>query len=237
MRQTNEIITPDPSCPAPQHYASAYGYYKLGCICPGALEAVERKRAAVRNYHHAARDARRAAARYERDRTAEIDDCPALRHRHSREGYVEDGCRCPSTVKRYERYLEINREATRRYRQRQLEARGLATNIAKVDLRKADRTDAEAIAQGYRLTRVSLHTQGLAVKMMREANPSITDRQIAWRLTNAGQGRTISKRGGEPTYQPVSERQVQRILAALDWKILKHARRAGSALDRSGRAA
>lgn len=179
----------------------------------------------------------RTARLHAEEERREVDDCPAVRHRKSVRGWREDGCRCPSTRKAHERQQEVHREAARRYRARRLEERQAARNhFAPVDLRRADRTDAEAIAQGYRIGRTSIHTRGLAVKMMRQANPKLTDRQVAWKLTAAGQGRWVTKRDtGERVYEPVSMRQVQRIQAALDWKALKHPHRSGSRLDRSGR--
>jgi polynucleotide 5'-kinase involved in rRNA processing len=169
------------------------------------------------------------------DAVAEVDDCPASRHRHTVRGWREDGCRCPSTRKAYEKQQEVSREASRRYRQRKIAERLADPNVANVDLRLADRIDAEAIAQGYRMPRADINTRALAVKLMRQANPRLTDRQVAWKLDAAGQGRYVTTRDGERRYEAVSVRQVQRIQAALDWKELKHPHRAGSRLDRSGR--
>jgi hypothetical protein len=163
----------------------------------------------------------------------EVEDCPAVRHRHSVAGWYQDGCRCPSTRKAWEAKRETDRRAARAYRERT--GRPGTQTMASIDLRKADRLDAEAIALGHRLPRCSIHTRGLAVKLMRERQPSLTDRQVAWKLTNAGQGRMVSKRGAPPVYEDVSIRQVQRIQAALDFKKLGHPHRAGSRLDRSGR--
>lgn len=175
-----------------------------------------------------------AAARAGTD-LREVDDCPALRHRHSVQGWRKDGCRCPSTRKAWERKQELEREAARRYRASHVEALYDPKRFAQCDLRKADRADAESIALGYRLPRVSVHTRALAVKIMRERNPGLTDRQVAWKLDAAGQGRWVTTHSGERVYQPFSVRQVQRIQAALDRKQLKHPHRSGSHLDRSGR--
>lgn len=163
----------------------------------------------------------------------ETDDCPAVRHRHSVNGWRLDGCRCPSTRKAWEQKQELDRCASRRYRLRH--GRPGPQGMASIDLRKADRIDAESIALGHRMPRVSMHTRGLAVKIMRERQPGLTDRQIAWKLTNAGQGRMVSRNGAAPVYEEVSTRQVQRIMAALDYKELRHPHRRGSRLDRSGR--
>ena len=137
----------------------------------------------------------------------EIDDCPAERHRHSYEGYLKDGCRCPSTLKAYARRQETQRAALERHRERANAKR----RTSQFDLRRADRIDAEHLAQGYHLrAQVSKHTRALAVQMMIQANPRITDRQIGWRLANAGQ---VGHNG-----KPLSMRQVQRIVATLKQK-------------------
>lgn len=163
----------------------------------------------------------------------EVDDCPAEEHRHSVRGWSVFGCRCPSTRKAWDRKLEHDRQAARLYRQRH--GRPGHDTMAPVDLRKADRHDADLIAAGYRLPRASLHTRGLAVKIMRDRAPGLTDAQIADRLTNAGQGRMVSRGGQPPAYEPVSTRSVQRITFALAFKVLRSATRAGSRLDRSSR--
>lgn len=151
--------------------------------------------------------------------------CPATRHRHSVRGWEQDGCRCPSTVALYEK----RRDAARAARARRAREAG----AGQVDLRLADRRDAEALAVGYRLPRVSRHTRALAVRLMREADPDMTDRQVAWRLTTGGQGRTVTKRTGEQVFEPVSVRQVQRIQTTLDWK---RPRRPGESATRPERA-
>jgi hypothetical protein len=236
----------DPACPATLHAHSAGGY-RGGCRCPSTLKAWQVRQAqldAARERYEDKRRAKRRAEQQERERNREtldlrepgreVDECPASKHRHDRFGYKQ-GCRCPSTIKSYENWLVINRAASERYRQRRKAERERDKNIAPVDLRKADRFDAEAIAQGYRLPRISMHTRALAVKIMRQANPLLTDRQVAWKLTAAGQGRTVHRGDGTTDFEPVSMRQVQRIQAALDWKELRHPHRAGSRLDRSGR--
>lgn len=179
-----------------------------------------------------------------RGQQREDPDCPAEWHRHSRAGYTTDGCRCPSTLDAWQEYRRQVREGQARYQERhrkppasagQPAAREADPSVARVDLRKADRRDAEAIAMGYRLPRASIHTRAMAVRLMRQASPQMTDRQVAWKLEAAGQGRWVVRTGGRREYEPVNIRQVQRIQAALDWKRLNRPRRRGSRLDRSGR--
>ena len=185
-------------CPAVRHRHSRDGYRIDGCRCP-STEVAYRRYMDLRN-------ARRRAAREGR----EIDDCPAVRHRHSRRGYLEDGCRCPSTVTAIEAYRQDQR------RRRQARRPSLGDNGRPLDLALADALDAEAIVQGYRLgARVDKHTRALAVLMMLRAGDRVTDRQMAWRMTNAGQGRRVAREGRAPEYEPVSVRQVQRMVAEL----------------------
>lgn len=206
-------------CPAERHRHSVRGWYADGCRCPSTAKAHDRKLEAIRQHHREnrsqykqKRDAERAAARAavaaipEHIRNREIDTCSAPRHRHSREGYQLDGCRCPSTVARWEAWLDISRRSSRAYRARRTEARRRNPDIADFQINAADRRDAAALAMGYRVVgRVSKHTRGLAIRMMLDHAPTLTTGQIAWRLEAGGQG-------------PVSQRLVQRIINALQIK-------------------
>lgn len=216
----------DPACPAWRHRHSMRGYREDGCRCPSTLAVREatlaanlagkenwpsyqarQARAAQRRAEREALEARMAALP-ERERYREIDDCPAERHRHPRfqwKAYNEYGCRCPSTIKAREVRLESLREANRRLRQRQRQAEKSNHAYARFSLSKANRRDAEAIALGYRTGKVDRHTIGMAVQMMLEVNYRLTAQQIVWRLDNAGQG-------------PITDRQVQRIIAAIQLK-------------------
>jgi hypothetical protein len=223
----------NPACPAVRHRHLASEYRRLGCRCTLTIQAyeadLELHREATRRYRsdQPPRMPRLHGPRPER----EIESCPAERHRHSYEGYCRDGCRCPSTIKAYDRRKDRQRQLHRERRKPMSDPRV----IVDFDLRRADRRDAEAIVAGYRLPRASAHTRGLAIKMMLETHPGITDRQIAWRLTAAGQGRMVSKKGTPPVYEEVSVRQVQRFIAALSYKRFGYVRRGGTNLDRSGR--
>lgn len=172
-------------CPSDRHSHTRRGYLEYGCRCPSTIAAYEyalqQRRDCQRRYAHG-----ETSSDYPGHRpAAEIDDCPAVRHRHSEVGYQRDGCRCPSTVKAHDRTLETHRAATRRWAQRELDSR----KLPKIDLRKANRTDAEAIAFGYLTGKVDKHTRALAVRLMLEAEPQISDTQISWRLAATGQGR------------------------------------------------
>lgn len=218
----------DPGCPAQRHRHSMRGWHEDGCRCPSTAATRRDHLAARQSYVPPNRPQPRARQHEFRDAAGrrrnplglflpaetqpEVDDCPATRHRHGWEGYAEDGCRCPSTVKAWERRREVNRETSRRHRQREAQRRQQDPNILVFNLSRADRTDAEAVAAGFLVRqRVSIHTRALAVKLMRERNPIITARQIGWALDRAGQG---SIRNG--AIQPVSVRSVMRITAALD---------------------
>ena len=211
-----------PTCYALRHRHLRSGYVIDGCRCPSTIAAqeadVERKRRSRLRAETARTAARRAviAAREalspdQRDR--EISDCPATRHNHENgrwRAYTLDGCRCPSTVKAYEIRRESSREATRRYRERKREEsarRNGPMRVAQFHLGRANRRDAEAIALGYRLGRVSKHTRGMAILMMLRANPWLTEGEIATRLTGSG--------------QPVSSRTVARFVAALKLKMAR----------------
>lgn len=215
------------TCWAVRHRHSDHGYRRDGCRCPSTVAAYEADKAihreATRRYRAGLEPEprRRRGPRPQR----EVETCVAPRHRHSYQGYVQDGCRCPSTVKAYDRRCETQRAACRAFRQRH------APDLD-INLRRADRLDAEAIAQGYPIARVDIHTRALAVRMMRTAEPALTDRKVAERLTVCGQGRWITRGTGERVYQPVSMRQVQRIQAALDWKARPRASRSGQGLAR-----
>jgi hypothetical protein len=196
------------SCPAIEHNHSWRGYLKGRCICPSTLDAYEehkqQQRAAQARYRAGLPPRPRITGRVAPAR--EIDDCPAERHRHSHLGYNQDGCRCPSTIKAYERRLETQRLACRRHR----EKRQSDTRTMQIDLRRADRHDAESLAMGLHTGPTDKHTRALAVLMMIRANPAITDRQLSWRLASAGQ----TGRGGKP----ISVRQINRIVATLKVK-------------------
>lgn len=222
----------DPACPADRHLHSRRGY-RRGCICPSTIAAYEQRRQYLADLYAAQSEAKKAARRQRHARQRreaeeqallesvmqaltgrEIDDCPADVHRHSVRGWYRDGCRCPSTVKVYEAWLEAKRAWHRDHPKPRL-TKGAGQTVAVFDLRRASRLDAEAIAQGYRIARMDTHTRALAVKLMLQARPTMTDRQIAWRLDTAGQGRTVTKADGTREYQAVAVRQVQRIIAGL----------------------
>jgi hypothetical protein len=201
------------TCPALRHPHTAEGYRRDGCRCPSTIAAWEERKELTRQ----------ATARYRAGLPPkedlliprgprpirEIDDCPAQQHRHSYEGYLKDGCRCPSTIKSYERRRETQRKASKTYRSRR------GDPLMNFDLRKADKRDAEALAMGYRITgQVSKHTRAAAVLLMIRSNPRITDRQIVWKLTNAGQLGYTGK--------PFSIRQIQRTVATLKTKQAAH---------------
>lgn len=232
MPVINLIAAPDPACPGRRHYASAGGYYQHGCRCPQTVAVVDARRERIRAYHAEHKDARRAAYvpketdRYSRrDAVREIDDCPAEQHRHSIRGY-RAGCRCPSTMKAYDRWRETNARGSKAYRARQKakphETQRTRRDPRSIDLRRADKLDAEAISYGYRLAgEVSNSTLALAIKMMRARSPEMSDRQVLWRLEASG--------------HPMGSRQLQRVLAVLAQKETGSARR--GRLDRSTRAA
>jgi hypothetical protein len=197
--KTPEGATPRPraseeresdDCPATRHRKSLRGYYKDGCRCPTTMANHEARLEWQRRYHKVGAHVVGPQAPKPPDYGREVDDCPATRHRHSGLGYRKDGCRCPSTLKAYDRLLEMSRASERRYRQR-LKVRE-SRKGTRFDLRLADRLDAEAIALGFRTGKVDKHTRGLAVKMMLDRDPRMTDRQIMWRLRHAGQGTTVS---------------------------------------------
>lgn len=233
------------TCPALRHRHSIRGWYADGCRCPSTVAAHERKLERKRLEDARLREAAgppRQRGRRPGPAEREIDDCPADRHRHTVAGYREDGCRCPSTIKVVDRHREARRETARRFRRNKLARRRANPGIADFDLKKANRRDAEALVLGYRLgERVSIHTRGLAVLMMIRRNPRMTDREIAWQLTSGGQGRWITHPAtGQREHQPVAERQVQRIVAALFIKTARSRRplvRLHDTVDRSHRAA
>jgi hypothetical protein len=244
----------DPACPGRRHrHSVTRGYYQDGCRCPSTLAARDRKRAWQTAYDVDRGHRSELVARPEpfRDCTgrlrdphgaflaestpvpAEVDSCPADRHAWPGErdrAYTVYGCRCPSTVKAWEARRDRQNQAARRRAQ----AVRADKNIASFNLSRADRLDAEAIAQGYPMAvRVPIHTQALAVKMMMQAYPPITARQIAWRLDRAKQGRIVHRKsecracvsgrsggrdlaGHDRRYEPVSVRHVLRIQAGLE---------------------
>ena len=187
------------TCPATRHSHGRKGYLEYGCRCPSTIKAYEaakeKGRAAQRRYARGESD---PGYRQTRRAQREIANCPAQRHRHSHYGYLHDGCRCPSTIASQERW----KEAHRQFQQRKVLALRDHSRISKVDLRRADWRDAEALAIGPRLGKVSKHTRAMAVRLMLERDPELMDREIAERLNLGGQG-------------PIAIRSVSRIVAAI----------------------
>lgn len=225
----------DPACPAWRHRHNRRGYREDGCRCPTTVAVYTEALAHYRSTKDAwpsrqprlqareqrAREQAAVEALPERERYREVDECPAERHRHPSaqwRAHSVYGCICPRTIKALERRREVQRESARRSRERRAEQLKQATHIAKFNLGRANRRDAEAIAQGYRTGKVDRHTVGMAVHLMLKSKPDLTTRQIVWRLDNAGQG-------------PTSDRQVQRIIAALH---IKRERKGLPPLDRAG---
>lgn len=210
-------------CPAQRHrHSDRLGWYVDGCRCPSTVAAhekrleqkvLQRARSAAeaeRRRQERAAEARRIAALPERERYREVDECPASKHHFPGSGggrwrAHSLGCICPSTIKSWTRRREILNESARR--QRDELRRRLATSkaYAKFHLGWANQRDAEAIAMGYRTGPVDKNTRALAVQMMLDKNPKMTDRQIGWRLEAAGQKGT-------------DVRSINRIVATLNFK-------------------
>lgn len=196
------------TCEAVEHPGTWRGWVRGGrkCTCPDTAVAVEHRRlthaeherirlARLREANRRARAARLAAR--------EDPQCPADAHPKSFNGWEHSDrtCICPSTLAAVERRRRTSAAASQRAREAHLAALAgpdEARFARQIDLRRADRTDAEALALGYPVVgTVSKHTRALAIKLMLAANPFLEDADIALRL------------GG------VSRRQVQRYKGAL----------------------